>query len=240
MEISVEDVRNRAKAQVPDVYAQFASLVKSGSVVTASIVLIDILRSVTPGMIRDERLFYFFVTALLCLVPLVTYRRGAILAAAILDVRDYLFPLLMGAAEIATFLVLGGDIGSAGLATDKGFDFHEWWFSAVAAQSLCAVGLTWTRAGEVIPSRYAVELGPIVQMYGTWIRRDIFGATFFTLLAAAAAIAAHCGATPYFLPIPWTAWQVDALALVAAALGALSCLVCFIAVHQFNDIVRSV
>jgi hypothetical protein len=232
--LTLSDVRTRAKGQIADSYLQFASLVKGGSVVVAATVLLDIFRFL-PAELRLERLIYLVVTVLYSLLPVMTYRRGVILATPPLKFGDYFWPLMMGFSEIAAFTALGADLFNQDYRRGE-HDFRLYWFASIAANAFAAVILVSTRWGVATRDRYEVVLHPLVEEYRGWMDADRRGAAAILLTMLAMLVWLSVDSTPT-LHVP-VIGVLDAAMAVVVAIAVISVAICGQAVRQYNVIIK--
>lgn len=243
LKIMREDVRARVKGQVPDVYVQFATLTKGGSVVAAAIVLMDVFRDLPVSLLAD-RLFYFSVSVLFAMVPLITYRRGVIMATTVLSIQDYTWPMLMGIAEIVMFISLSGDLGdrgilgAGGLETD--FDFRALWFGMVFTTAVCAAFLILSRLRADLIQSYDQGMTDVVNKYRKWIKKDMIGAI----------VVASVSGTALVLLLGWPHLDsiyleiypayVDLFKVIAICLCLGSIYICVRTIGQFNRLAKMI
>lgn len=174
-QITRSDLEHRFKDFTSDFYSRMAFLAKGGVLTIAAITFIELFPD-AAGRPIVERVIFFSASFVEVLVPIVTYRRGLLLASPRIALFDYIAPLGMAGAEIMMFKVLSSDWTSP-------VDYRASWFLAVAFHGLFAVALVWTRLRMTRVSDFGDDLATIVRRYRGWLRRDLLGAGILAIAA---------------------------------------------------------
>jgi hypothetical protein len=174
------ELAQRMREFVTTSYFTTMDLMGGGVIAIASVVLLEIVASESFSWLRA----LLWITSLLAFLVVRSFNRiGALLSSSAFNAGDHAYPVLIGFAEMCSFVFLTDRFANGPFAIG--------WAASLAGTSLFSCLLIHNRIRQIKPARdYADDAQAFVEAYTAWHKQGRVGTMVWTIASAAAAIAA--------------------------------------------------